>query len=121
MRVLLTPLTGFAFGVAVDEPRVVPGERTKTGVPISIFLPPSPSEIACPKPVLMHACVTACNLMCKAWRCASGMALTMVHSAGQVDMDAESANYDSLLHREHFGHGHEARVAAGKKVCCPLK
>jgi hypothetical protein len=24
--------------------------------------------------------------------------------------------YDSLLHREHFGHGHEARVAAGKKV-----
>jgi hypothetical protein len=40
----------------------------------------------------------------------------MVQTAEQVDMDVESADYDSLLHREHFGHGHEARVAAGKKV-----
>ena len=42
--------------------------------------------------------------------------MTAACPAGQVDTDAESTDYDSLLHREHFGHGHEARVAAGKKV-----
>jgi hypothetical protein len=66
--------------------------------------------------ILVHSTASICNS--NAQCCNSAVAMTMVSPAGQVDMDAKSADYDSLLHREHFGHGHEARVAAGKKVGC---
>jgi hypothetical protein len=68
-----------------------------------------------PADALLHGPCT------EAPRCALGMLVTMALLAGQVDMDTESLDNDSLLHREQFGHGHEARVAAGKKVRVVLR